>query len=247
MQNRTGLVSISFRSHTPEEILAAVKDAGLSAVEWGGDVHVPHGDKAAAKRIKALSDSFGISIPEYGSYYAIGKSDPELFDAVLATAKELGTDIIRVWAGQGKPSDTYSREEYEAAVADAKRICDLSGDITVALECHPNTLTDEYHTAHRFITDVGRENLKMFWQPNQHRPLEYNIDSIRALLPYIVSVHVFSWRRKEKFPLAALEIDWLEYIKLLSGKSINYMLEFMHDGNIETLKETAKVLNSWIK
>ena len=247
MQNISGLVSISFRKHSPEQILAAVKSAELDAVEWGGDVHAPHGDLTEAKKIKELSDAYGIKIAEYGSYYAIGKSEPELFDKVLASAKALGASVIRVWAGQGKPSDTYSREEYEAAVADAKRICDMAKNITVALECHPNTLTDEYHTAKQFLSDVAKENLKMFWQPNQHRPLEYNLDAIRALLPYIVSVHVFSWRRKEKFPLDVLESDWKQYINLLSSKNINYMLEFMHDDNIETLRETAKTLNSWLK
>lgn len=247
MNNKLGLVSISFRKHTPEEILGAVKDAGLDSVEWGGDVHSPHGDIETANAVKALSDAYGISIPEYGSYYAIGKSEPELFENVLESARALGTKIIRVWAGQGKPSDTYSSSEYEAAVADAQRICDMANDVTVALECHPNTLTDEYHTALQFLLDVGRDNLKMFWQPNQHRPLEYNLDAIRALLPYIVSVHVFSWKRKERLPLAALKDYWQKYIELLSGKEINYMLEFMHDDNIETLKETAKTLKSWFK
>ena len=247
MNNKLGLVSISFRKHTPEEILAAIKAAGLDSVEWGGDVHSPHGDTEVANAVKALSDAYGISIPEYGSYYAIGKSEPELFEKVLASARALDTKVIRVWAGQGKPSDTYSSAEYEAAVADAKRICDMANDITVALECHPNTLTDEYHTSLQFIQDVGRDNLKMFWQPNQHRPLEYNLDAIRALLPYIVSVHVFSWKRKERLPLESLADHWQKYIELLSEKEINYMLEFMHDDNIETLKETAKTLKSWFE
>ena len=245
--NVSGLVSISFRTHSPKEILDAVKAAGLSAIEWGGDVHSPHGDIDTAKSIKELTDSYGIKIAEYGSYYAIGKSEPELFSAVLASADALGTDIIRVWPGQGKPSDTYSKEEYEAAVADAKRICALANGKTVALECHPNSLTDEYHTALQFIYDVGAKNLKMFWQPNQHRPLAYNLDAIRALYPYIVSVHVFSWKRKEKFPLKYLESEWAEYIKLLPEKDINYMLEFMHDNDINTLKETAETLNKWLK
>ena len=36
-----GLVSISFRNLSVDEILAAVKQAGLSCVEWGSDVHAP--------------------------------------------------------------------------------------------------------------------------------------------------------------------------------------------------------------
>lgn len=246
MANKTGIVSISFRDHSPEQILIAASEAGLDAVEWGGDVHVPHGDLEAARLVRELSAAFDTEIAEYGSYYAIGKSDPSLFEDILNTARGLGTNVIRVWAHQGKPSDSFDEEEYQACVADAKRICAMAGDMTVALECHPNTLTDEYHTELKFIRDVGCDNLKTFWQPNQHRPVDYNLDSIRALLPYIVSVHVYSWKRKERLPLAALESDWLQYVELLSAKDLNYMLEFMHDGNIETLKETAATLKKWL-
>ena len=246
MANKTGIVSISFRDRSPEQILTAASEAGLDAVEWGGDVHVPHGDLEAARLVRELSAAFDTEIAEYGSYYAIGKSDPSLFEDILNTARDLGTNVIRVWAHQGKPSDSFDEEEYQACVADAKRICAMAGDITVALECHPNTLTDEYHTELKFVRDVGCDNLKTFWQPNQHRPVDYNLDSIRALLPYIVSVHVYSWKRKERLPLAALESDWLQYIELLSAKDLNYMLEFMHDGNIETLKETAATLKKWL-
>ena len=247
MANSTGIVSISFRKHTPEEILSAAKRAGLDSVEWGGDVHVPHGDEGAAQAVKELTASYGIKTAEYGSYYAIGKSEPELFSRALASARALGAKIIRVWAHQGKSSDTFTEEEYQACVSDARRICAEANDITVALECHPNTLTDEYHTAVKFIRDVGCSNLKSFWQPNQHRPLDYNLDSIRVLLPYIVSVHVYSWKRKQRLPLAALESDWMEYIELLSSKDLNYMLEFMHDDNIETLTETAATLKKWLE
>lgn len=36
-----GLVSVSFREERPESILREASAAGLSGIEWGGDVHVP--------------------------------------------------------------------------------------------------------------------------------------------------------------------------------------------------------------
>ena len=39
-----GLVSITFRDLEANEIIDLVKKSGLTAIEWGGDVHVPHGD-----------------------------------------------------------------------------------------------------------------------------------------------------------------------------------------------------------
>ena len=36
-----GLVSVSFRPNSPEEILIAMQKAGLTCIEWGSDVHCP--------------------------------------------------------------------------------------------------------------------------------------------------------------------------------------------------------------
>ena len=47
----TGLVSISFRGHTPEEILTAMAQAGLGCIEWGSDVHAPCGDVENIEKI----------------------------------------------------------------------------------------------------------------------------------------------------------------------------------------------------
>ena len=123
----------------------------------------------------------------------------------------------------------------------------MAPDMLICLECHKNSVTDEYHTALRFLKDVDRPNLKMFWQPHQYRDLSYNLDALKALLPYVESVHVFSWDREKKFPLDGMESDWLQYLKLLKDAGVeNYMLEFMHDGSIESLPETAKTLKNWL-
>ena len=238
----TGLVSISFRKHTPEEIVAHAVSAGLSAIEWGGDVHVPHGDVAVARRVRALSEDAGLCMPEYGSYYKIGVSDRALFLDVLRSADALGVSKIRIWGGD-RASDGYSTEAYRAAVDEARTLVREARGYSLVLECHPNSLTDEYHTAERFLTDVGEDGLRMLWQPNQYRPLAYNLDAIRALLPYIEGVHTFSWERELRYPLLHHRDAWREYTGLL-GKDLPYMLEFMHDDKIESLCETADALRA---
>lgn len=241
----TGLVSISFRGNTPEELIQAAKETGITAIEWGSDVHVPAGDVACAQKVKAWCDEAGIALPEYGSYYFLGE-EPESFAGVLACARALGTSRIRIWGGK-KCSDTLRTAEYAALVEDAQRICDMAPDMTVCLECHKNSVTDEYHTTLKFLRDADRKNLKMFWQPNQFRDLSYNLDALRALLPYVESVHVFSWDREQKFPLADMQEDWKQYLKILKNAGVeNYMLEFMHDNALESLAETAKTLKNWL-
>lgn len=42
------LTSVTFRRMKPEEILRVAARAGIEGIEWGGDVHVPAGDLAAA-------------------------------------------------------------------------------------------------------------------------------------------------------------------------------------------------------
>ena len=34
-----GIASVSFRQNSVEEIVNAVKESGLTCIEWGGDVH----------------------------------------------------------------------------------------------------------------------------------------------------------------------------------------------------------------
>lgn len=242
--NITGLVSISFRKNSPEEIVSAVDQAGLDAIEWGGDVHCPHGDIGKAAAVKACSGS--LLLPEYGSYYTIGQADAVPFENVLASAKVLGTPAIRVWGGK-KSSDALYTDDYKALVDDAVRICQMAGETLVCLECHPHTVTDEYHTAVRFLKDVAMPNLRLFFQPNQFRDVKYNLDAIDATLPWVTSVHVYSWDREKKFPLRDGQAAWHQYLNLLKQKGgLAYMLEFMHDDTIESLKETAATLKEWL-
>ena len=58
-QYRLGLVSISFRQHSPREILETMKQAGLTCIEWGSDVHAPCGDEDKLREILALQEEYG--------------------------------------------------------------------------------------------------------------------------------------------------------------------------------------------
>lgn len=249
MPNTKGLVSISFRSISVEEIARAAKNAGLEAVEWGGDVHVPHGDTDAARNAAEICKKYGLSVPHYGSYYKIGYSDPAMFEGVLECARILGAPIIRVWAGLGIHPETLPKSDYDRMVADARRICDMAEDIIIATECHNGTLTEQYEYALKFFEDVDRPNLKTLWQPNQNHGFEYDLIAANALLPYIVGVHVFNWtgKKPDKYPLDENREKWQAYMEILKAKELNYMLEFMPDDRIETLPREAQALDLFIK
>ena len=59
---KCGLVSISFRKYSPEDILKAMREADLEYIEWGGDVHAPHGNIEECEKIRALTEKYGIKI-----------------------------------------------------------------------------------------------------------------------------------------------------------------------------------------
>ncbi|MCX7868671.1 MAG: hypothetical protein N2322_01855, partial [Terrimicrobiaceae bacterium] len=111
---KPGLVSISFRQLAPAEIVRLCTRAGLGLVEWGGDVHVPHGNLEAAKSVRRLTADAGLHTAAYGSYLRLGQPEPSL-EAVLDTAAELGAPVVRVWAGS-KGSAEATPEDWSRVV-----------------------------------------------------------------------------------------------------------------------------------
>ena len=50
-----GLVSATFKTASPNFVLAALKKADLHAVEWSENWHIPAGDTALARDLRAVS------------------------------------------------------------------------------------------------------------------------------------------------------------------------------------------------
>ena len=110
MSNRyaLGLVSVSFRGHTPKEILEAMKANGLAVIEWGSDVHAPANDKEALLSIAALQAQYGITCSSYGTYFRLGVTPIEELEAYIAAAVLLGTDVLRLWCGAKSGADMWT-------------------------------------------------------------------------------------------------------------------------------------------
>ena len=249
----SGLVSISFRPVKADDLIAECKKCGLQAVEWGSDVHVPFGNIAEAERIGKLTSDAGILMPEYGAYCELGISSEDEIVNTCRSAIALGTPVVRIWAFN-KQRNCVSDAEYEIAVSDAKKMCDMFPQLTFCLECHINSLTQDYRDALQLMNDVDRTNFGMFWQPNQLYSHDYNKRALRALLPYIYAVHVFSWEMVDgnlrQYPLVEHEDRWLDYLDIIkeSPKDVlPLMIEFVYDNRLETLKSTADTLNGWIE
>jgi 3-dehydroshikimate dehydratase len=247
---RTGLVSVTFRQLGVEEVVEVAEQAGLAAIEWGGDIHVPLGDLPAARKARALCEDRGIAIAAYGSYLRAGSVDREEIRTAVTTAVELGAPRIRVWAGSVGTAEAGvgDRMAVTRGLAELADVAAGSG-IEIAMEFHRNTLTDEVDSTITLLLDVGAPNLTTYWQP----PVDLNdaecLQQLEALMPWLSTVHVFSWwPSNTRLPLAARESLWRPVLDRLAAepREINALLEFVADDSVSQFTTDAADLHSWV-
>ena len=250
---KSGLVSITFRQLTPQQIVDLVAQSGLDAIEWGGDVHTPHGDVAQARAVRQMTEDAGIAIASYGSYYRVGHGEPVPFEAVVDSAIALGAPLIRVWAGK-QGSDKADAAYWDRVVEDSRAIAHLAqqAGIVVAYEYHGNTLTDTNTTALKLLRDVAHDNVKTYWQPPSGASVEENLCGLTAILPWLTNVHVFSWRtvdgQRERMLLDAKTEEWAQYLTQVAatGRDHYAMIEFVRDNEPENFLKDAETLKQWL-
>jgi len=239
---KLGLVSISFRKNTVEEILEAAKNAGLSCVEWGSDVHAPYGDIKALEKIAFLQKKYGIECCSYGTYFKLGVTPIEELEAYINAAKILGTDILRLWCGD-KSAEAYGEEEKKAFFEICKKASQIAekNSVKLCMECHNDTFTDNKESALELMQAVDSSAFRMYWQPNQYKSIEENFAYSKLLKDYTEHIHVFNWEGENHYPLIDSVDLWKKYLEIL-GKDKCLLLEFMPDNKFETLPIEAEAL-----
>ena len=211
---KTGMVSVTFRALDVEEIIRLTREAGLTAIEWGGDVHVPHGDLEKARDTAARMRENGLTAASYGSYYRA--LEGETFEDILATAKALGAPNIRIWAGDSEPEDCSAaqREDTVRRIREAARMA-AKENITVSTEYHGGTLTAKLDSAAAMLKEAGEANLYTYWQPLGDIPRNEHRAQVLELLRMgrLTNVHVYQWRNFERFPLEQGEPRWETFLR----------------------------------
>jgi sugar phosphate isomerase/epimerase len=230
---KCGLASVTFRQLGWREVIQVAGDCGLSCIEWGGDIHVPPGDALRAREVYQATAEAGLEVLSYGSYYRLGGGQD--FGPVLDTARALRAGVIRVWAG-AKGSARYSAGERGQAVADAQIIADMAAahSIAVAFEYHRNTLTDTSESALALLAQVGRDNVKTYWQPNPDLTHEQRLAGLAAVLPHLENVHVHVTQRPSDgahLPLEDVLPQWRAYMGAAHGRARAALIEFVKDND----------------
>lgn len=245
-----GLVSVSFRQKTPIEIVKLCNQAGLRAIEWGGDVHVPP-KGGNAREVRQMTLDHGLTVSSYGSYYRVTQPMDDLLGC-LDAAQELGTDVVRIWCGVKGSKDA---EPERGQIVDSLLSCCEQAkkrNITLSLEYHGNTLTDARESVIRLLkeTESVSDTLKFYWQPRFDWPTEECLLSLEDVRPRLNHLHVFTWlyegKKATRLPLEKGEALWTKVFSSFTDDRFALM-EFVENDSDEALLRDAAVLNRWVR
>lgn len=244
----TGLVSITFRQSAPETIIGWVKRTRLQSIEWGGDVHVPHGDVRRAGEVGSRTRESGLAVSAYGSYY--GRTEGLVFERVLDTAVALGAPVIRVWAGR-RASAEADPEDWARVVDDTRRIAGIAAATgrKIAFEFHANTLADTDASCLRLLQAVRHPSVFAYWQPPVGADFETCMAGLERLLPHVIRVHVFHWHPATvRQPLVSGRKCWVPYLRRLREGGFRGVasLEFVREDSLRSFFEDARTLADWM-
>lgn len=249
---KLGIVSVTDRSKTPREFVDMAARAGLSAIEWGSDKHVPQGDIKIAREVRDMTLSAGIEIPSYGSYYQLGSEGD--FAPFVESALELGAKNIRVWAGTESAS-TISEENRARIIRDAQRVSTLAGDagITLSTEYHNDSMTDTATAALAFLDAVNHPNFYTYWQQPLELKDEEQLPELKRVIASgrLKNIHIFQYRTDEngRRPVCLSEVRelWQSYFDALRADNTDRyaFIEFIgRYQNEEQLFNDVEVLKS---
>ena len=243
---RSGLVSATFKGLSVRQVLEIARNAGLNAIEWSENHHIPAGDEAFASTVRDLTLDFGLEIAGYGSYFRLGQGMDIL--PSLRTAKALGAHQMRIWAG-AKSSADVSPEERKGLENELSGVCRISEDMGVVLnlEWHKNTLTDTNESGLALLQVIDSPNLRTLWQPTMALSETEREEGLKMILPYLSYMHVYHWDKSGRRPLEEGREQWGRYFNVLDENKDYYaLLEFVKDDSEEQFYKDADVLKEML-
>ncbi len=249
---RPGLCSVTLRASTIDEVARVAHRCELRGIEWGGDVHVPPGDLAAAARARAATQAAEAVVGSYGSYlFATGVPSSSEVQEVLRTAVALGAPNVRVWAGFGVEPATDSYAEIVAGLAEFSAAA-AERQITVGLEFHGGTPTATVAGTRALLDAIDAPNLFTYWQPPYWRaPTSPVADGaeVTELGPRLSHLHVYEWASPEdRRPLAEGAARWRSVLRAAGSIAGGWagdrfaFCEFVAGDDVDALSRDAATL-----
>lgn len=240
-----GLVSATFKGRAVDDVLRIADKAGLSAIEWSENHHIPKGDLAFARDVAERTRDCGLELAGYGSYYRLGQG-MDVRES-LDTAETMGATQMRIWAGS-KASSEVTEDERKALIEELSKAAEIAGGygIVLNLEWHKNTLTDTNRSGLDVLEKVGSPYLRTLWQPTQALSFDERAEGLSMIAPYLSYLHVYYWDGSGRRPLEEGIEHWRRYFSLLENRRHYALLEFVLGDSEEQFLSDAKVLKSLI-
>ena len=164
---RIGLSSTALLTASARNVIAAASAAGIDAIEWAGDIHVPHNDASVARETMIDTLRAGLTTASYAPLYRVESGgEPGLrFDAVLDAAVELHSPILRVFVGESSAT-SKDAEQRGHLIAELKRLGDRAGQrgMTVCLSFGRNTYLDRYAPAVDLVNEIAHPFVRLAWE-----------------------------------------------------------------------------------
>ena len=256
---KAGLVSISLRQLSPRKIVDLVSECGLSGIEWGGDVHVPHGNTAIAREVAHMTRDAGLMVASYGSYYRFAECDvdakeggPSMME-IVETAEALGAPAIRVWAGQRGPDQT-SEAVWDAIVRRTVELADeaFKRGMRIDFEFHENTLTETAASTCRLLEEIIHPTVRTLWQPPLLTSPSDRLAGLRGVKKWISNIHCNHFDQNPWPDILELHEgteEWSKYLDELKELSPDrwIMIEHVKDHSADQIRKDASALLNWLK
>lgn len=238
-----GFTTVTFRKKSRREICEIAQKNGMKYIEWGGDIHLPPDDEVALQEVISLQKEFGLTAISYGTYYRLGAEDYDLWESITETANAIGAKIIRIWQGDCS-SHKVGKEKMQAMVNETKILADIADEkgLTVAFEFHNGTNNDNGKSSIQFIKEVNKPNVKTYWQPFS---ISEDTENLKAVLPYLVCVHIFEWNEKGKrYSFKHGKKRWSEFLEIIEESDANpyLIMEFVKNDSEKQFGKDIKHL-----
>ncbi len=164
---RLGLSSQALLTCDAKRIIAVAASSGVDAIEWAGEVHVPHDDLAVAEGAMMETLRAGLTIASYATLYrASGDGEAGLrIEALLRAAEVLQAPLVRVFLG-GQGSAQLAGNARARLVDEARRLGDRAAVAgrTICLSFGRNTSLDRYSKALDLVSEIGHPFVRLAWE-----------------------------------------------------------------------------------
>lgn len=246
---KIAFTTVTFRNLSRSTIAKVAVDCDIMNIEWGGDVHLPMGDKKAIDEVLELNEKFGLRALSYGSYYRVGSCDYDAFQNIADTANAIGAKVIRVWLGSAS-SEKTTKGLYDKMVVEVQNIADIAKakGLQIAFEFHNGTYNDNADNTIKFLSAVDRDNVGTYWQPLGNK--EIDEQNLIKVLPYLLGIHVFNWNRfGMRHSLRTGITKWRKFIEIAkkSKAEIPFIIEFVKKDKVKQFKKDVNTLNKLLK